>query len=144
MPLFSTRPPAAQLVGVLIVPAIFGAICGVVLGSSATAYWALQGVGVVGGLLGGMEHPTAAEGADRGLLGGLVFGSFLLLAHAIDGSPAQASLGEWPGVLVLFTGIAGALLGALGGAIRSNRTLAGEARALAAQGPPDRVDNVRA
>jgi hypothetical protein len=144
MPLFSNRPPVAQLVGALVVPALFGAVCGVVLGGSATAYWALQGVGAVGGLLAGLEHRTASEGADRGLFGGLVFGSFLLLAHAIDGRTAQASLGEWPGVLIVFTGVAGALLGAAGGAIRSNRSVIAEARALAAEPGPDRVDNVRA
>jgi hypothetical protein len=137
MPFFATRPPLAQLVGALIVPALFGAVCGVLLGSSATAYWALQGVGAAGGLLAGLEHPTAAEGADRGVLGGLVFGSFLLLAHAIDGREAQASLGEWPGVLIVFTAIAGGLLGAAGGALR-----AGRARPEAP--PPDAVDHVRA
>jgi hypothetical protein len=135
--LFAQRSPTAQLVGGLVVPALFGAVCGVVLGSSAAAYWALQALGAVGGVLGGMEHPSAAEGADRGLLGGLVFGSFLLLAHAIDGRAAQASLGEWPGVLIAVTAIAGALLGALGGAIRSGR-------ATRAQHAPDHFDKVRA
>jgi hypothetical protein len=144
MPLFSTRSPAAQLVGALVIPAVFGAICGVVLGSSASAYWALQGLGAIGGVLGGMEHASAADGADRGLLGGLVFGSFLLLAHAIDGRAAQASLGEWPGLLLVFTSVAGALLGALGGAIRSNRTIIDEARTMATDRPPDSADNVRA
>ena len=129
MPLFSSRPPAAQLAGALIVPAVFGAICGVALGSSATAWYVLQGLGAVGGVLGGMEHASASEGADRGLLGGLLFGSFVLLAHAIDGSPAQASLGRWPGLLIVFAAIAGGVLGAIGGALRANRTIIGEARA---------------
>jgi hypothetical protein len=135
--LFAQRSRAAQLVGALLLPALFGAVCGVVLGSSATAYWALQAVGAIGGVLGGMEHPSATEGTDRGVLGGLVFGSFLLLAHAIDGRTAQASLGEWPGLLLLFTSIAGGLLGALGGAIRSGRT-------SRAEHGPDGFDNVRA
>ena len=137
MPFFSTRPPLAQLVGALVVPALFGAVCGVVLASSATAYWALQGVGALGGLIGGMEHPTAAEGADRGVLGGLLFGSFLLLAHAIDGREAQASLGQWPGLLIVFTAIAGGLLGAAGGALRGGRM-------GTAERPPDHFDKVRA
>jgi hypothetical protein len=137
MPLFATRPPIAQLVGALVVPALFGAVCGVVLGSSATAYWALQGVAAIGGVLGGMEHPSATEGADRGVLGGLVFGSFLLLAHAIDGRTAQASLGEWPAVLIAFAAIAGGLLGALGGAIRAGRVDVSEPE-------PERIDRVRA
>src|SRR4051812_16213892 len=136
---FEHRSPAAQLIGALVVPALFGAVCGVVLGSSATVYWALQGAGAIGGVLGGMEHASAAEGADRGLLGGLVFGSFLLLAHAIDGREAQASLGEWPGLLLVFTSIAGCLLGALGGAISSGRASRAER-----QDAPDHFDKVRA
>ena len=118
-PLFAERPPAVQLVAGLVVPAVFGAVCGVVLGASATAYWALQGLGALGGLAAGLEHRDAAEGVDRGLLGGLVFGSFLLLAHAIAGTEAKVDLGEAPGMLVVFTGIFGALLGALGGWLRA-------------------------
>jgi len=118
-PLFATRPPAVQLVLILVVPALFGAVAGVLLGVSAGAYWALQGLGVLGGFFAGLEHPTAADGADRGLLGGAVFGSFLLLAHAISGADAKVDLGQWPGVLIVFTSIAGALLGALGGARRA-------------------------
>ena len=118
-PLFSTRPAAVKLVSVLVIPAVFGTVAGVLLGVSAPAYWALQGVGAIGGFFAGLEHPTSAEGADRGLLGGAVFGSFLLLAHAISGADPKVSLGEWPGVLILFTSIAGGLLGALGGARRA-------------------------
>src|SRR3954463_5517072 len=50
--LFAQRSPVAQLVGALVIPALFGAVCGVVLGSSATAYWALQAAGAIGGVLG--------------------------------------------------------------------------------------------
>jgi hypothetical protein len=134
---FEQRSPVAQLAGALLVPALFGAVCGVVLGSSAAVYWGLQAVGAIGGVLGGMQHGSASDGADHGLLGGLVFGSFVLLAHAIDGRAAQASLGEWPGLLIVFTSVAGGLLGALGGAIASGR----EARAEHA---PDHFDKVRA
>jgi hypothetical protein len=118
-PLFSTRPPAVKLVLVLVAPAIFGAVAGVLLGVSAPAYWALQVLGAVGGFFAGLEHPTAADGAERGVLGGAVFGSFLLLAHAIIGADAKVSLGEWPGVLIVFTTIAGGVLGALGGGRRA-------------------------
>ena len=118
-PLFSTRPVAFQVVAGLVVPAAIGALAGVLLGSTAVGYWALQGVAAVGGFLAGVEHRGGPDGADRGLIGGLLFGSFLLLAHAIDGSEAKASLGAHPGVLVVFTGVVGALIGALGGARRA-------------------------
>jgi uncharacterized membrane protein len=50
-----------------------------------------------------------------------VFGSFLLLAHAITGAEPKAHLGEMPGLLIVFAGIVGAALGALGGASRAAR-----------------------
>jgi len=103
----------------LIVPAIFGSVVGLVLGASATWYWGLQAVAAVGGVLAGMEHRDGADGADRGVFGGLIFGTFLLLAHAISGADAKANLGQWPGALIVFAGIAGALLGALGGSLRA-------------------------
>ena len=118
-PLFAERPAPVQLIAGLIVPAVFGAVCGVLLGVSAGAYWGLQGLGLLGGLAAGLEHRDAAEGVDRGLLGGLVFGSFILLAHAIAGTDAKVELGDAPGLLVVFTGIFGALLGAAGGALRA-------------------------
>src|SRR3954466_10588349 len=120
--LFAERPPAVQFVVGLVVPAAFGALVGVMLGVSAAAYYGLQVLAAIGGVLGGLEHRNGSDAADRGLLGGLVFGSFLLLAHAITGAEAKASLGDLPGLLVVFAGIAGALLGALGGAIRARRT----------------------
>lgn len=119
--LFSERPAALQFVSGLVVPAAFGAFVGVMLGVSAAAYWGLQVLAAIGGVLGGMEHRDASEAADRGLLGGLVFGSFLLLAHAITGAEPKADLGQMPGLLIVFAGIAGALLGALGGKLRVER-----------------------
>jgi hypothetical protein len=118
-PLFAERARAAQLAAALVVPAVFGAIVGLMLGVSAAAYWGLQIVAAIGGLLAGLEHRTGADAADRGFFGGLVFGSFLLLAHAISGADAKVSLGQWPGVLIVLAGIAGALLGALGGTLRA-------------------------
>ena len=119
--LFAERAPATQLALALIVPAAFGALVGVVLGVSATAYWGLQAFAAVGGVLAGFEHRTPSDAADRGLFGGLVFGTFLLLAHAISGAEPKAHLGQWPGALILFAGIAGCLLGALGGSGRAAR-----------------------
>ena len=111
-----------QFVAGLVVPAAFGSLVGVMLGVSAAAYWGLQGLAAIGGLLAGLEHRHPGDAADRGFLGGLIFGSFLLLAHAIAGTDAKADLGKLPALLILFAGIAGALLGALGGALRARRT----------------------
>ena len=54
----------------------------------------------------------------RGLLGGLVFGSFVLLGFEIVNTEAKAYLGEPQVGLVFATTLIGGVLGALGGAYR--------------------------
>jgi Na+/citrate or Na+/malate symporter len=104
-PLFMSRPPAQRFVLVGVVPAVFGAIAGVILGVSAPLYWLLQALAIAGG----------------GLAGGAVFGSFILIAHAVAGTDAKVSLGSAPIFLVVITAVVGALLGALGAKVRAAR-----------------------
>jgi hypothetical protein len=118
VPLFRDRPLAVQIVTGLVVPAVFGAITGVVLGVSAAGYWVLQLVAAVGGVLGGFEHRDGWEGADRGLVGGAVFGTAILVAHAIAGTDAHVTLPKFAPILAVFTAIIGMFLGALGGRLR--------------------------
>ncbi len=114
-PLFRDRPRPVQILLGGVVPVIFGAVVGIVLGASAGGYWALAGVAAVGGVLAGFEHQDGWGGADRGLVGGALFGTALLIAHAIVGTHAKVSLGSFPPLLVVIDAIAGILLGALGG-----------------------------
>jgi len=116
-PLFRDRSRPLQVITGGLVPAIFGAVVGIVLGESAGAYWGLQAVAAIGGVLAGFEHRDGWGGADRGLVGGAIFGTSLLVAHAVAGSHAQVSLGSFPPLLAVFTAIIGMLLGALGGRI---------------------------
>jgi hypothetical protein len=102
-PLFRDRPRPIQIVLGGIVPFLFGAVVGVVLGVSAGAYWGL--------------HQDGWGGADRGLVGGALFGAGILIAHAIAGTTAKVSLGGFPPLLIAIDAIAGMLLGALGGRI---------------------------
>ncbi len=120
-PLFMSRPPAQRLVLVGVVPAVFGAIAGVILGVSAPLYWVLQVLAIIGGFLADLEHPTAREAALRGLAGGAVFGAFILIAHAVAGTEEKVSLGDAPILLVVITAVAGAILGALGAKLRAAR-----------------------
>ena len=120
-PLFMSRPPAQRLVLVGVVPAVFGAIAGVILGVSAPLYWVLQVLAIIGGFLAGLEHPTAREAALRGLAGGAVFGAFILIAHAVAGTEEKVSLGDAPIFLVAITAVVGAILGALGAKVRASR-----------------------
>jgi hypothetical protein len=124
-PLFSERPLAVQIVTAAVVPAAFGAVSGVILGVSAAAYWALQAVALIGGVLGGLEHPNGREAAIRGLVGGTIYGAFLLLAHAVEGSDPTVKLPDFAPILVVFTAIFGMLASALGGRLRARSSRAG-------------------
>ena len=117
-PLFRNRPRSAQIVLGGLIPAAFGAACGLVLGVSATAYWAMQIIALIGGILAGLEHRDGWEGADRGLAGGAIFGTALLVAHAIAGTHAKVKLPGFEPALAVATAIIGMFAGALGGRLR--------------------------
>src|SRR5438270_8943508 len=88
-----SRPVQILLGGVL--PAIFGALAGVLVGASTTGYWVVGAVAAVGGFLAGFEHQDGWGGADRGVTGGFIYGVSLLVAHAIAGTEAKVSLGSF-------------------------------------------------
>jgi hypothetical protein len=115
--LFRDRPRPVQIALGGAVPLLFGAVVGVLLGVSAGAYWALSAVAGLGGVLAGFEHEDGWGGADRGLVGGALFGLGVLLAHWIAGTHAKVSLGGFPPLLIVIDAIAGMLLGSLGGRI---------------------------
>ena len=58
---FSDRPVALRVVLVVVVPTIFGLICGYFLGHSKTVYIALQIVAAIGGYIAGWEHRSRGE-----------------------------------------------------------------------------------
>ncbi len=132
--LFRDRPRPTQIVIGGVIPAVIGAIVGVLIGVSSTAYWILAVIAGLGAVLAGFEHQDGWGGADRGLVGGAIYGAVLLIAHWIVGTHAKVSLGSFPPFLIVITAIAGMLLGALGGRIAR----AGRERAAAA--PPTRED----
>ncbi|MDX6656433.1 MAG: hypothetical protein QOH62_1226 [Solirubrobacteraceae bacterium] len=103
----------------LVLPALFGAICGVLLGVSEGLYTVLTLLGILGGVAAGYDHATPAEGALRGIAGGALFGTFILLAHAIAGTPAKAKIPEPHVVLPIATALISIALGAIGGAVRA-------------------------
>jgi hypothetical protein len=120
-----------QIVVANVVPCVFGAITGLMLGVHEIAYLALAGpIGILGGYFAGLEHRSAPEGAARGAIGGLQFGSFILVADALSGLERQATLPEPAILLVVLTTFFGAVLGFLGGLTRERRMRA------AAPAPP--------
>jgi len=116
-PLFRYRPESQQILLGGVVPFVFGVVVGVVVGISAGAYWGLVALAALGAVLAGFEHPDGWGGADRGLVGGAIYGLGVVLAHAISGADAKVSLGSFLPFLIVIDAIAGMFLGALGGRI---------------------------
>ncbi|HEX5224936.1 MAG TPA: hypothetical protein VFW29_07385 [Solirubrobacteraceae bacterium] len=115
--MFRDRPRPVQILLGGVIPAIVGAVAGILVGVSGGAYWAVAIVAAIGGFLAGFEHQDGWGGADRGLVGGGIYGVALLVAHAIAGTEAKVSLGSFPPLLAVVTAIVGILLGAAGGRI---------------------------
>jgi hypothetical protein len=124
--LFRDRPRSVQIALGGIVPAAIGAVAGVLLGVSAAAYWVIALLAGVGGFLAGFEHRDGWGGADRGFFGGAIYGTALLVVHAIVGTHAKVSLGGFPPLLAVITALIGMLLSAAGGRLaRAQRERAG-------------------
>jgi hypothetical protein len=121
-PAFEDRPFWLQLVGLVVVPMIFGVLSGFALGWSEVLYLVMVGpIALIGGFLGGIEHRGFEDGFVRGLLGGLVYGSFILLGHKIAGTDPKAELPDPQVGLVILTTVVGGILGGLGGRFRARR-----------------------
>jgi hypothetical protein len=116
--LLESHSPETQLILALVVPSVFGAITGIFLGVSEIVYLLLSILGIGGGYLAGKEHIGAREGATRGFTGGILFGTFILAAHAVTGLDRKAHLPEPEILLVVITTVFGIGLGALGGRAR--------------------------
>jgi len=122
-PLFSEHSRPVQFLLAVVIPTAFGALVGYMLGISEPVYIVLSLLGVLGGIGAGFDHVGAKAGALRGVLGGLLFGAAILIAHEIDGSAPEAHLPEPAIILVVVTTLLGAAFGAVGGWLRS-RSLA--------------------
>jgi hypothetical protein len=124
-PAFEERTAAQQIIGAVVVTMVFGLVTGFALGWNEIVYYILVGpIAIAGGFLGGMEHRGADEGLVRGAMGGLVYGSFILLGLEILNDEPEAYLGDPQAGLVFVTTIVGAILGALGASYRARRETA--------------------
>ncbi len=124
--LFRDRPRPVQIILGGVVPAVIGALAGILVGASSVAYWIVAILAGIGAFVAGFEHRDGWGGADRGFFGGLIYGIALLVTHAIVGTQATVSLGSFPPLLAVVTAIIGMLLGAAGGRIaRYQRERAG-------------------
>src|SRR5918996_2141411 len=114
-PPFDERPFWLQVAGGIVVPMVFGLLTGFVLTWNEILYYVLVGpIAILGGFLGGIEHRGADEGLLRGAIGGLVFGSFILIGLEITNDEPKAHLGDPQAGLAFVTTLGGAILGAAG------------------------------
>lgn len=129
--LLRDRSRSAQVIIGGLIPVAVGALAGVLVGTSAAAYWVVALLAAAGAFLAGFEHQDGWGGADRGFFGGLFYGVALLLVHAAVGTHAKVSLGSFPPLLAVVTTIVGMLISAAGGRLarlrRANATPAGTA-----------------
>jgi hypothetical protein len=125
--LFSHRSAGAQVITGVVIPAIFGLLTGLMVSVSELLYLLLNLLAAVGGFLAGLEHRSAEEGLLRGVVGGLLFGTFILFGNAFFGGDSKVELPNPEILLVAITTVAGGLLGALGGWRRSRRPAQPEA-----------------
>lgn len=104
----------------VVVPAVGGIIGGILLGVSEIAYLVYSVLAIGAGFFGGLEHQGGWNGFYRGLVGGLEFGVWILIAHGVgfDSEP-KAELPDPEALLVVITTVLGCLLGALGGRRRA-------------------------
>lgn len=123
--LLYTREPREEFIVAVVVPAVFGIVTGLALGISEGAYLLLSLLGILGGFVAGAEHDVPLEGLYRGLLGGLLFGAFILIAHGVfhDAEP-EAELPDPEAALILITAGFGMGLGYLGARWRAKRSFA--------------------
>jgi hypothetical protein len=139
--LFRDRERPAQVIVAGLIPAVFGAVAGVLVGVSSGAYWGWAVFVSILSVIAGFEHLDGWGAADRGLAAGFVYGVALLLAHLIAGTTATVSLGSFPPLLAVVTAIAGMFLSALGGwmarVLRERRDARGDAAGLRADSTSD-------
>jgi hypothetical protein len=102
-------------------PMLAGIIAGILLGASEIVYIIFSLLAIGGGYAAGMEHKGAVEGFYRGLIGGLLFGTSILLTSAVTDAAPKADLPDPAVWLIAITAIFGVILGTLGGRARARR-----------------------
>lgn len=105
----------------MVVPVLFGMVTGWALGVSEIGYLVLSVLAIAGGYFAGLEHDYAIDGVYRGMLGGLLFGSAILVTNGIIDKEPEVHLPHPETLLIVITGGLGTLLGWLGARSRVKR-----------------------
>ncbi len=122
-PLLEEHPRTIQVLLAVVLPLLFGGLTGYFLGVSAAAYTILSLLAIVGGIGAGFDHVGPGAGALRGVLGGTLFASGVLLAHELSGADPKTDLPHPAILLVPVFAILGTCFGAIGGWLRERAML---------------------
>ncbi|MFN2616825.1 MAG: hypothetical protein ABR581_06835 [Thermoleophilaceae bacterium] len=114
--LWADRPLPVRIFLITIPPALFGSLCGWVLGESKVAYLILTlPVAILLQIVVGLEHRNAREAMFRGFVAGGFFGGFILIVNQIliDTEP-KFELKDPKWQLAIITAVFGAILCRIG------------------------------
>lgn len=118
-PMLHERPSPVEFLLAVIVPLAFGAVTGLMLGVSSGLYLLLALLALVGAFFAGLEHDRPLEGLYRGLLGGLLFGTGVLLAHGLTGVTPKTKLPDPEALELIITAVFAAAFSTIGAASRA-------------------------
>ena len=116
--LLAERPRALQILIPIAGPVLTGAIGGWLLSSTKGGYLIYTTVMILGGIGSGMEHDTLRGGALRGLFGGVLFASSILVVWELIGGASEATLPHPASILILIIALISCALGVLGARLR--------------------------
>jgi len=118
--LWASRPWPLRIFLATVPPAVYGSLCGWVLGVSEVAYIILAiPLAILLQVVVGLEHRNRAEAAARGFVAGACFGGFILIVNQllIDTEP-KFHLQDPKWQLAIVTAVSGAGLSWLGAGLR--------------------------
>ena len=125
--LWASRPWPLRIVLATVPPALFGSLCGWVLGESEVAYIILAiPLAMLLQVAVGLEHRNRVEAAARGFVAGACFGGFILIVNQllIDTEP-KVHIEDPKWTLAIVTAVFGAGLAWLGAGLRGQIEPAG-------------------
>jgi hypothetical protein len=117
-PLLHERSMNAEMALLVLGPTVLGALAGFLLGTSKGGYLIVSLIAALGGFAAGLEHPGWRPGFYRGLLGGLLYGTALLVVFDLREKAAKAGLPDHKSLIVVIAAVAGVILSSAGGAVR--------------------------
>ena len=85
LPQWEEMSPARRFFDAVLLPAAFGFLCGLALGVSAALYLVGVVLALAGGIGGGAQYASRRHALIRGLVGGTLFGLFILIGFEVGG-----------------------------------------------------------